>query len=381
MAKKATTTRKSASAREVTEAQAYVPPARFEDIIGQDRAMGILHGALTSARVHHAWLFAGPSGVGKRMAARAWGALLLDPTTKAAVGRPPTFDASGPTRTLLAAGSHPDFHEVSKESAVYSSDKSVRDSKQRTLSIDVLREFVIAPAELTATLPAGPGALASKVFIIDEAEFAADAGQNALLKTLEEPPTGTILILVSGAPHRLLPTIRSRCQMLTFAPLSTEAMDRWLAGQSIDLPRDSVAAVKAIADGSPGEALRAIRTGVLEWFSILGGLLDEVIAGRYSPSLAASMAKCIDDWATARVEENRDASKEAARHAASHLMLRVIASLVRERLAHAAKARPDAAQRHADHLERLDVAQRQIDANVQPIFALENWIVGAVRGT
>ncbi len=349
------------------------PILKFDEIIGHERAIGILTSALASRRLHHAWLFAGPSGVGKRTTARAFASMLLDPTLKVSAKGVATVDPASPSQALLRAGAHPDLHQISKEHAVFSRHQGTRDSKQRTLAIEVLREFVIEPAERTAALPAGLGSLASKVFIVDEAEFAADAGQNAMLKTLEEPPSGTVIILITSAPNRLLPTIRSRCQTLVFAPLQPALMDRWLAHRGLELDKAQSDWLRALAEGSPGEALRIINTGVLEWQAALERPLDEAFRGGYVTSLAPTMANLIDAWATARTKENPDASKEAARHAASHLMIRALAARLREHLSRSGTAS------HAEALERLHEAQRQIDSNVQPIFVMDNWLAGMAR--
>ena len=376
-AKGGTSPARSRTARREVEAPAPEPLLRFDDIIGHERPIGILTSALTSKRVHHAWLFAGPSGVGKRTAARAFASLLLDPTLNISSRGEVAVDPASPTQALIRAGAHPDLHQISKEHAVFSRHQPTRDSKQRTLAIEVLREFVIEPADRTAAMPAGLGSLASKVFIVDEADFAADAGQNAMLKTLEEPPPGTVIILITSAPNRLLPTIRSRCQTLVFAPLATSLMDQWLSRRGLELDASQQGWLRAMAEGSPGEAMRIINTGVLEWQDALERPLDDALRGGYVTSLAPTMANLIDAWATARTKENPDASKEAARHAATHLMIRAIAARLRHHVARADNA-PSAAC-HADALERLHEAQRQIDSNVQPIFVIDAWLAGLAR--
>src|SRR5690606_4650358 len=117
---------------------------------------------------------------------------------------------------------HPDLHVVTKELARYSEDRSTRERKLTQIPVDVLRTELIEPVYRAAQMGHG------KVFIVDEAELLNDAGQNAMLKTLEEPPAGTTIILVTSIQDRLLPTIRSRCQRVAFVPLPDSVVSRWL---------------------------------------------------------------------------------------------------------------------------------------------------------
>ncbi|MEL7087151.1 MAG: hypothetical protein AAGL98_01715, partial [Planctomycetota bacterium] len=223
----------------------------MDAILGQTHALDQLHAQLTSGRVHHAQIFHGPAGVGKFTTALALAKVLLcHAPERDLAGRVtacggcvscltfrPAPEEAGPDATPgagagAAAGAgagagafpgvaHPDLHVVNKELARYSDDRQVRDRKLTSIPVDVLRTALIEPAYLGAQLNHG------KVFIVDEAELLNAAGQNVLLKTLEEPPTpddntgggGTTIILVTANEDRLLPTIRSRCQRIAFVPL------------------------------------------------------------------------------------------------------------------------------------------------------------------
>jgi hypothetical protein len=95
-------------------------PLPLSALLGQDRASGILVDSLRSDRVHHAWIFHGPAGVGKCTAAAAFASLLLDPTTAAGLSGEIAPDPESTTQQMLSAGTHPDFHYIAKELATYS---------------------------------------------------------------------------------------------------------------------------------------------------------------------------------------------------------------------------------------------------------------------
>ena len=122
---------------------------------------------------------------------------------------------------------HPDLHIITKELARYSDDRATRERKLTRMPVEVVRQHLIEPAQR----PACSGM--ARCSSLDEAELLAGEGQNALLKTLEEPPGGasggpTVIILITSSEDRLLPTIRSRCQRVGFTPLPEEVIAGWL---------------------------------------------------------------------------------------------------------------------------------------------------------
>jgi DNA polymerase-3 subunit delta' len=236
-----------------------VAPRRFADIVGQDEAIGRLRAASSADRLPHGLLFAGPMGVGKGTTATVLARGLL-------CAKPVGIDACGRCESclLIDAGTHPDFHVAYRQ--LVRLEKS--DAAARDLSIDVIREHVLKPASHTAMLGRG------KVFIIEEADRMSDSAQNALLKTLEEPSTRTVLVLLTDKPDVLLPTIRSRCQRFSFAPLSSEVVENLLRQRGCD-PSLSVLASR-IAEGSLGLALRWIEDGVVQRHDELTRLLDDL---------------------------------------------------------------------------------------------------------
>ena len=220
---------------------------RFADICHQDRAVSIIRRALASGRSHHAYLFDGPEGVGKETAAMALtGRMLCEASDLAA-----DADACGacPSCRLFASGNHPDFHAIDRRLHRLHPDPNVRRSKGLSLAVDVIRHFLIAPAGLK------PSRGRARVFLVREAERMNDGAQNALLKTLEEPPGASRLILVTTSAARLLTTIRSRCQIVSFSPLPLRFVAERLRIEA-GMDADTAHMFARLSDGRLGAALR-----------------------------------------------------------------------------------------------------------------------------
>lgn len=312
-------------------------------LLGQDRALASLRSQLQTGRVHHAQIFHGPPGVGKFTAALALARCLLchdRPDLESAPER--GLPACGRCRSceLLASladdamsPAHPDLRIVTKELAAFSEDRTLRDRKQTTIPVDLIRKHVIEPVNKSPQLEHG------KVFIIDEAELMGPAAQNALLKTLEEPPPGTVVILVTSSEHRLLPTIRSRSQRTAFAPLDDTSVSAVLSqiGQSEYAHQPELL---RFADGSPGRAMMALTYGLTDWFTQVLPAVDRAVQGQPDPALGARLHELTDTLAKTRVDKNKHASKEAANRLAFGLMASVIAGHARQRLAQAVQDAP-----------------------------------------
>ncbi len=368
------------------------PVTTFDRVLGQEAAKGVLKSSLASGRVHHAWIFHGPTGVGKRTLAVAFAAYLLDPTLSPTLTGDLGPEDGSPTQTLVRSGSHPDLHVVAKELAAISRNDKVRDGKQITLAKDVIEEFVIEPAQRSRVL-SGPAGRATKVFVIDDADAMTVQTQNLLLKTLEEPPEGTVIILVSSAEDRLLPTIRSRCQRVACVPLDDPDMTKWLArrgdGSGSDGAGGGLGAIAPetrrwvlrFAGGSPGVAEAALEHGLLSWDAALKPKLDLVLSGTFVPSLAAEMAKLVDERAAAVVKQNPDASKDAANKLWARRMLAFVAESLRVRLRERAAALgPDALLRDPEidrllnAIEAILAAEGHLATNVNLALLMENLV-------
>jgi hypothetical protein len=344
----------------------------LDAVLGQDRAVEQLRSAAGANRLHHAWIFAGPVGVGKRTTAEAFAALLLDPSAAPDLTGVPRPEPDSPTQRMLASRGHPDLHFITKELARLSDDARVRAGKQRNIPLAVLQEFLIAPANKAASVR--EHGVASKVFIIDEAELlrsGQNEGQNALLKTLEEPPAGTVIILVTAREDALLPTIRSRCQRVVFRRLDDEAMHAWFERSGLDISGPERDWVIRSADGSPGAAQLAVETGLFEWWTQLEPMLRSIDRGRYPEDFGPTVAKLIDGWAKDRVAADARTSKEAANHRAASIMLGMLGDHFRARLRDAAAAGDsDAIDRAAMAIDALQHAERHFRSSVSmPIVA------------
>lgn len=340
----------------------------LSEIIGHERAKAVLAASARSGRVHHAWIFHGPEGVGKRTLAEAFALALLDETTRVEGDRL-VSDPDSPTRRLAASGAHPDLHVVTKELARFSDDPDIRKRKLTTIPREVLVERVIEPASRSASVRRQ--SLASKAFIVDEAELMNDAGQNALLKTLEEPAPGTVLMLVTSSEERLLPTIRSRSQRVALGPLSDGEMRAWAKAEGFASER-----AMALSGGRPGVAVQAAAGGFDRWLEELEPMLRDAERGKYSAALGPRLKELVDEWARAQVDASENASKDAANKAGARALLGLLAERVRRSVralsAEGIEARRDDLERRVRELELIGEAEVHVARNVNLQLAMEN---------
>jgi len=248
----------------------------WRDVKHQPHAQRVIRRALRADRVAHAYVFLGPDGVGKESFALGLAEVLLCPApverrADAAGGASADADslpaACGRCEDcrMTAAQSHPDLHLIYRQLNRSHPDPDVRKKKALEIGVDVLRHFVIDRVGLT------PQRARHKVFIIREADRITSAAQNALLKTLEEPPADTILILCVSAVDRLLPTTLSRCQLVRFDPLPGDFVRERLAELLPDMPADRVEWYTRRSDGSIG---LAIEQAADELFDVNERILD-----------------------------------------------------------------------------------------------------------
>ncbi|RZM18555.1 MAG: DNA polymerase III subunit delta', partial [Sphingomonas sp.] len=149
-------------------------------------------------------------------------------------------------RSLIEAGSHPDYRVLAR----LPKDPEKPDQ-------DLARSITIAQVRMLQPLFATtPSMSARRVVVIDAIDDLERGGANALLKNLEEPPAGTIFLLVSHAPGRLLPTIRSRCRLLRFEALGQDEVTKAIRALRPEADDEEVAALVRASDGAPGRALR-----------------------------------------------------------------------------------------------------------------------------
>ncbi len=225
----------------------------LKDVFCQDRAIGILQRGLATGRPAHAYIFAGPEGIGKHKTAREWARLLLcksPVTTRSKDGLSADSCGSCESCTLLEAGSHPDYAHVYKELLEFTADHKNRKNPV-DLSIHVIREFLI---DRVANRPMLSG---KRVYVVSEAERLNVNSQNALLKVLEEPPSYCTIILLCTRLEKLLPTIKSRCQIIRFGPVDEERIISHLASMGLAVKEARYFA--RLAQGSLGLACQWAR--------------------------------------------------------------------------------------------------------------------------
>ena len=226
-------------------------------LVGHERVVTKLWEAMAADRLHHAYLFEGPKGVGKRTLASL--VALAANCEAAPKGRPCGVCA---TCKSIGEGTHPDVIEL------------VPDPKKASGTIPVadVRE-VIRQAGYRRY------AARRRVVIIDPAEAMQEAAANALLKTLEEPPNGTGFLLVSHNASSLLPTIRSRCQRVRMGAVPARDIERWLERKGVE----QAPVLSRLALGCPGRALALSGDGLAqraamraELLAVLRGTVDDV---------------------------------------------------------------------------------------------------------
>lgn len=257
------------------DTSSYVlPPIENPELEGHSDAEGIVLDAWNSGRFPHAWLITGPRGVGKATFAHRAARWVLAQTTDsgesdASVGlfgealpepstRPSLFLApdNGTFRRIVSGG-HTDFRVLSKP----------EDKTQ--IPVDDVRKVL-------SFLRQTPAESLWKAVIIDSVDEMNRSGANAILKALEEPPPKTLFLLVSHAPGKLLPTIRSRCRKLVMGALSTESMDQLLGRYAPDIPQPDRPILIQLAEGSIGDALRYAEAGGIDLYRAILALLSEL---------------------------------------------------------------------------------------------------------
>ena len=354
----------------------------MDEILGQSRVIEVLQAALQSGRVHHAFIFHGQEGIGKLTTAKAFAKVLLchDPQRDLS-GRIIACGACESCRLLSGDGAasakaHPDLHIIRKELAIFDDEKKVRDRKLMNIPVEVIRKRFLGPVYLASKLKH------QKVFIIDEADLLDPTGQNAILKTLEEPPIGTYLILISKSDEELLPTIRSRCQRISFLPLPDEAIRQWIDKHARELPEASKGWLLEFAGGSLGRVELALRNNLAAWAQVILPALDDASKGKLAANLGSLIAERIDDFAKKWVSEHENASKEAANKFAASLMWVLISQHARRRLAAlTTKLDPDDPDIGMELLspwigviDSLNAAEMEIDANVNLGIATDHLV-------
>ena len=322
-------------------------PHAWAGIVGQSAAVALLRRAIAADRMAHAYAFVGPSGVGRRLAAVAFGQAALC-----------AAEGCGACATCrrVAAGQHADCHMITPTPP--------RDNPKGApmIRIEEVREL-----ERMAAL--APHEASRKVFILDDADRMTLPTAQALLKTLEEPPPRTHLVMIIANPRALPPTLMSRCQRVRFGPLPTEDAARLLEARGV--PPEASQLLARLAQGRPGlalgldlDAVRSRRDAALalaaEPPARLGVALDRVPTDRATVAAYLELywawyrdALCLAAGGSPALLVNAD--QESA--------LRAIAARVPAPVLAAA-------------LARVKAAWVALESNVNPRLALETALLG-----
>jgi DNA polymerase-3 subunit delta' len=220
----------------------------LKDIFCQDRAIRLLQRALSADKVPHAYIFAAPEGVGKYTTAREWAKLLLCKNPAVEKNDGGDFaDSCGRCQSCQSfnTGSHPDFTHIYKELREFTEEGRGKPAPLE-LPIDVIREFLVGKVSIK------PALSLRKVFIVSEAEKLNVFSQNCLLKALEEPPLYCCIILLCTRLEQLLPTIKSRCQIIRFGPIEQGKVIEKL--EQMNLDRNIAKFFSRLSQGSLGLA-------------------------------------------------------------------------------------------------------------------------------
>ncbi len=335
----------------------------LSDVEHQHRAQALVRQAIAHGRLPHAYLFHGPDGVGKRLFARNLAALLLcrqSPVGRPESGEPSPIEACGQCEEcrLCAAETHPDVHVVHRRLNKFHPDSLVQKRKAIDLGVDVVRHFLI---DATGKTPVRGRA---KVFIVLEADRITIGAQNALLKTLEEPPGATYIILIVSSPDALLETTRSRCQLVPFAALPTEFVKAQLRRARPDVEASVAAWYARQSCGSVGAAIGGVDQNLKGLYDALEGQWSDLAARRQRPTHAdwAERAKGMSEFYKTADPEISDT--EAQRQAIK-TMIRLSADV----LASAARAAAGAAS--GDGAVGAGAAANRIAAVIPPPAAAD----------
>lgn len=247
-------------------------------LVGHGAQIEAFMAAFRGGRPHHAWLLVGQQGLGKAQFARAAATWLL-------AGAPADFvvPPEAEAARLMAAGSHLDYRLIERtlgKTGKLRAEITIGQIVRRPDSDgQPLREF------LAGTPMLGP----RRVVVIDAADDMNRNTANALLKSLEEPSEDTVFLLISHAPGRLLPTIRSRCRTLRFSRLADAEVARVLA--AADLDGEDVGLLTRLASGCPGRALSLAGAGITALEAELAALIGQPVE-RANPA-ALALAKSL----------------------------------------------------------------------------------------
>lgn len=314
----------------------------FAAIRGQEPAVQTLRRALRHGRVHHAYRFEGPDGVGKEMAAMALAQALLCERDGpeaceacSACQRAVTLSEEEPHVPL-----HPDLVLVQR--GLYAA--AVSASEATGISVEQIRKVVLS----RAGFPPHEGR--ALVFIVKDADELTPQAANSLLKTLEEPHDRTHFVLLTSRPNKLLDTIRSRTLAVRFGPLPDAVVADLLSAAGLD---------PEVAPMAAGSASLAFELSDPERLAALNAFVQKARDALAAPDLAGAIEIARDR------PEGRDALKDDL-----NFLAQALARAARERV----QSDPRVAERAARHHAIVQRTLFEVDRNVSPALALEAMV-------
>lgn len=344
----------------------------WHGICGHDDVVAQFGRSLRRGRLASSFLFVGPEGIGKRTFALKLAQTLLCPTRPEAA-----MDPCGrcPACLQVLAQTHPDLELLVKP----------KDKSFLPLELLVGDKGHRMRRGLCRSLALKPFMGGRKVAIIDDADFLNAEGANSLLKTLEEPPPRSVLILIGTSPARQLPTIRSRCQLVRFRPLQTELVAELLTRTGVV---QDAAEARRLADFSEGSLQRASDLATPDLWTFRVQLFERLAAPTLDGSKLSRAILAFVDEAGRETAARRRRMRLVVGFAADfyrHMLYarsgadKAADAELREAVRRALKSQPSDESVPAACLDRCLAAFEQIDRNAYPATLVECWVDDLVR--
>lgn len=323
--------------------------AKFKDIVGQEQIKEHLGNALSTGKVSHAYIINGEKNAGKEFIARVFAMALQCENG----GAEPCQECRSCKQAL--SNNHPDIIRVIHE-------------KPNTISVDDIR------SQVNNDVAIKPYSSAYKIYIINEAEKMTPQAQNAILKTLEEPPAYAVILLLTANLNALLPTILSRCVVLNMKPVSDELVRQYLMEQlkvpdykaevCVAFARGNVGKAKALASSEDFENVKAEALSLLKYIQDME--LTEIVA---AIKKITEFKLEINDYLDIFAVWYRDVLLFKATNDVNHLVFREEIQTIRK------TAQRSSYEGIETVIQALDTAKKRLDANVNFELVMELLIL------
>lgn len=338
------------------------------EVQGHDRVWEFFRSAATRGRLPGTYLFVGPSGIGKRTFAEKLAQALLCTT-----GNPNHLEACGrcPSCVQVVAGTHPDLDRIGLPEG----------KSELPIRLFIGEDEKRMREGMCYNLSAKPFYGRRKVAIVDDVDALNTEGANAILKTLEEPPPGAVLILIGTSEQRQLPTIRSRCRIVRFSPLTQNEVENILLQNGFVESPEQATVGAVLGSGSVEEVLTWLDPTLSEFreqllLRLAVGRIDQLEVSTFVQGFAAPKTK-------ENVEKRRNLHlaldvaemfyRELLRFLAGHAATQTDRTLERA-VSDAARHWPQDVDAVVLCLERTIQAHSHIDANASPANIIDAWL-------